>query len=174
MCWNQEYTTYEADLRHVGACRCRGMVECKKMQETIRSTAKRTQVQDLLPAWWFATLSSTKGPAAATFDMPTAERLASDLVQFGHPVAAVAAAEGDGLLWPRRCFPNSPWAWHTVFASGVIRSASFDLRGTEVMRFPAWQLHVLPPGTPWELAVLAEPLATACKAVRLVAWRKCL
>ncbi|CAL1164475.1 unnamed protein product [Cladocopium goreaui] len=36
-----------------------------------------------------------------------------------------------------------------------------------VMRFPAWQLHVLPPGTPWELAVLAEPLATACKAVRL-------
>jgi len=67
------------------------MVECKKMQETIRSTAKRTQVQDLLPAWWFATLSSTKGPAAATFEMPTAERLASDLVQFGHPVAAVAS-----------------------------------------------------------------------------------
>lgn len=62
------------------------------MQETIRSTAKRTQVQDLLPAWWFATLSSTKGPVAATFEMPTAERLASDLVQFGHPVAAVAAS----------------------------------------------------------------------------------
>eukprot|EP00438_Fugacium_kawagutii_P023764 Skav213325 [mRNA] locus=scaffold3340:104371:107538:+ [translate_table: standard] len=37
----------------------------------------------------------------------------------------------------------------------------------KVMRFPAWQLHVLPPDTPWTLAVLAEPLATACKAVRL-------
>ena len=35
------------------------------------------------------------------------------------------------------------------------------------MRFPARQLHVLPPETPWDLAVLAEPLATACKAVRL-------
>ena len=32
-----------------------------------------------------------KDPAAATFEMPTAERLASDLVQFGHPVAAVAS-----------------------------------------------------------------------------------
>lgn len=42
----------------------------------------------------------------------------------------------------------------------------------KVMRFPAWQLHVLPPDTPWTLAVLAEPLATACKAVRLVAWLK--
>ncbi|CAK8992860.1 2-deoxy-scyllo-inosamine dehydrogenase (DOIA dehydrogenase) [Durusdinium trenchii] len=36
-----------------------------------------------------------------------------------------------------------------------------------VLRFPARQLHVLPPETPWDLAVLAEPLATACKAVRL-------
>lgn len=44
----------------------------------------------------------------------------------------------------------------------------------KVMRFPASQLHVLPPGTPWNLAVLAEPLATACKAVRLVAWLKSL
>lgn len=42
----------------------------------------------------------------------------------------------------------------------------------KVMRFPAWQLHVLPADTPWTLAVLAEPLATACKAVRLVAWLK--
>jgi len=35
------------------------------------------------------------------------------------------------------------------------------------MRFPAAQLHMLPDSVPWDLAALAEPLATALKAVRL-------
>eukprot|EP00439_Symbiodinium_sp_Y106_P080724 s124_g19.t1 len=37
------------------------------------------------------------------------------------------------------------------------------------MHFPAHQLHVLPPTVPWQLAVLAEPLCTVHKAVRLAA-----
>jgi len=62
------------------------------------------------------------------------------------------AAQGGFLGCPRRA--------ETGFFG---RAGAFQTH----MLFPAKQLHVLPSATPWDLAVLAEPLSTANKAIRL-------